>query len=57
MSMWMWKIIIADGHSLRRGKKKSCGCLSNTINEKGNKYGRLTVLKYIGLNNYQQALW
>jgi len=53
----MWKIIIADGHSLRRGKKKSCGCLSNTINEKGNKYGRLTVLKYIGLNNYQQALW
>ena len=51
------KLVLADGHELRRGKKKSCGCLNNIIDEIGKKYGKLTVIKYAGLNNRGQALW
>ena len=52
--------IIATGHELRRGRRKTCGkkqCSNLVINQVGNKYGKLTVLKYAGLNKTGQALW
>ena len=51
---------ITTGHELRRGKRKTCGkkqCSNLVINQTGNKYGKLTVLKYAGLNKIGQALW
>ena len=42
-----------EGHLLRNGSIKSCGCLRkesgghNLINEIGNKYGKLTVIKQV----------
>ena len=70
---WKWKCIcecgnecIVDGVSLREGRTKSCGCLKkesdrkpkgNVINEVGNKYGHLTVIKRNGSTPSGQALW
>lgn len=51
------RIIIAGGHELRRGRKKSCGCLKRSINEIGKTYNKLTVIEYAGLNKTGQALW
>lgn len=45
---------------LRNGHTTSCGCSQHgqrLIDETGNKYGRLTVLKRIGSNNDKKALW
>ena len=54
------RIISVPGHELRRGKRKTCGhkeCSVLIKNEVGNKYDKLTVLKYSGLNKYGQVLW
>lgn len=43
--------IIADGYKVRTGRTKSCGCHklgSRTKDISGKKFGRLTVLKYVG---------
>ena len=49
-----------NGQYLRNGSVQSCGCLrhegKSTINETGNKYGRLTVLKRDG-NINTHAAW
>ena len=52
------------GCALRSGKTKSCGCLQKEIasktslkNETGNRYGKLTVIKYLGSNENQNAIW
>ena len=61
-AMWVCKcdcgkIIVADGHSMRRGRKKSCGCLRQIKNQIGNRYGLLTVEKFMEVNKDKQALW
>ena len=57
---------VVSGGNLRGGSTKSCGCLnkekarnlpSNKINEMGNRYGRLVVLKGAGTSKEGQALW
>ena len=57
-------IIEVRGTSLRKGATKSCGCLHNEltsnqfrIDEIGNTYGLLTVIKYAGSTPKQDALW
>ena len=53
------------GGRLRNGQTKSCGCykkdgtynLAKTIDLIGQKYGRLTVLKYIGSYKFGGGLW
>lgn len=50
---------IATGHQLRRGRRKTCGfpeCSNNIKNEIGNRYTKLTVIKYAGLKK-GQVLW
>lgn len=56
-------IVEVKGTDLRNGKTKSCGCLAQEsrgqsilINEIGNKYGKLTVIDKIRLNN-QNTYW
>ena len=53
------KEIEVRGTDLRKGHTTSCGCkkLSTLIDETGNKYGFLTVLKYIGSTDGGGALW
>lgn len=54
------RIIITTGHELRRGRRKTCGnkeCSNLVINEVGKRYGKLTIVKYAGLNKTGQALW
>lgn len=51
-------IISACGSSLRRGKKKSCGCLEKqAIDETGKKYGRLLVIERVKKENNKNAYW
>lgn len=52
------------GSALRSGKTKSCGCLQKEVASKislkdeiGNRYGKLTVIKYLGSNEKQNAIW
>lgn len=52
------------GSSLRDGLTRSCGCLQKEKareqtfkDETGNIYGLLTVVKYIGVNEKQSAIW
>lgn len=57
---------VVIGGSLRNGQTKSCGCLrghcnpaeilSTRINEAGNKYARLTVVKFDGMRK-KQTTW
>ena len=50
--------VIVTGTSLRNGTTKSCGCFkSKVIDETGNRYGKLTVIKRVGSNKYKQAIW
>lgn len=68
ITMWVCRCkcgneVIVRGSSLRNGHTKSCGCHQrDTIssialkNEVGNKYGKLTVVEYIGIKN-GKALW
>lgn len=49
-------------YRLNSGHTTSCGCKLheqpyNFIDETGNKYGRLTVLEYVGRNNDGKTLW
>ncbi len=48
--------IVASAHEVRRGRKKSCGCLT-TKDETGKRYGGLTVIKQIGSNSSRQITW
>jgi len=53
---------ITTGKILSVGDATTCGCGINRINhtfidETGNKYGKLTVLEYIGTDKNHQALW
>lgn len=51
-------IVSACGSSLRRGKKKSCGCLERqAIDETGKKYGRLLVIERVKKENNKNAYW
>ena len=51
---------IISGNCLRRGITQSCGCSkksSQIIDITGNKYGRLTVNKYVGKTKSRCTLW
>lgn len=53
---------ITTGKILSVGDATTCGCginrLSHTfIDETGNKYGKLTVLEFVGTNKDHQSLW
>jgi len=52
------KEVVYSGAKLRSGKAKSCGgpC-ARVINEVGNRYGRLTVLKPAGFDKFGHAKW
>lgn len=68
VTMWVCRCkcgeeVVVKGSSLRSGHTQSCGCyqkhrVSETIfkNEIGNKYGRLTVVGYEGIQS-KKALW
>lgn len=46
------------GQSLRIGRTKSCGCLHKKIVPKiGDKYGRLTIMGYLGLDGKSCRMW
>lgn len=47
---------IASGVLLRLGRTKSCGCLRR-LDEVGNRYGKLVVLRYFGVDKNQHAMW
>lgn len=47
---------ITRGSALRRGGVKSCGCLHNP-NLKGQRFGRLEVLEFVGVNERRHNLW
>lgn len=51
--------VIARGYQLTSGKKTHCGCQtkSKIMNLAGEKFGRLTVIKYTGLDKYNNAQW
>lgn len=50
--------IVVRGFQLTTGKKTHCGCqTSNVIDLTGKKFGRLTVIKFGGLDKYKNALW
>ena len=61
ITMWVCRCkcgneIIVRGSSLRNGHTKSCGCYQrDTVssislkNEVGNRYGKLTVVEYVGI--------
>lgn len=52
--------VVVRGSNLRGGCTKSCGCHqygNRVIDETGNKYGRLTVLKRVGSDQDKKALW
>ena len=69
----MWKcqcscnkhpIVYIAGSSLRSGSTQSCGCLRKEIASKtqlkdltGKTFGRLTVIKRIGTDEYRNAVW
>lgn len=42
---------------LKNGKNKSCGCISRVKDRTGEKYGKLTAIEFIGLDNNSKALW
>jgi len=48
---------IVHGSHLRSGHTRSCGCLSRLIDETGNRYGRLLVLRQDGQDKHQCAMW
>ena len=51
---------IVRGDCLQNGSTKSCGCQmygQRVIDETGNKYGKLTVLKRVGSDRDKKALW
>lgn len=48
--------IVTRGNSLRSGKTKSCGCITDKINEIGNRYGRLLVIGDVHSPD-KQARW
>ena len=54
-------VISIRGTHLKTGHTISCGCYlkqkGNHINEIGNKYGKLTVIEFIGTNKEGNALW
>ena len=57
-------IVIVSTQHLNSGHTKSCGCYNKKrirqtqlINEVGNRYGRLTVLEYYGVNKDNHTLW
>ena len=51
------KYVSHRGYFLRKGIVTSCGCESHTKNEKGNTYGKLTVIDYDGLDKQGNAKW
>lgn len=61
--MWLCKCdcgkeTIGNSSSIKNGYKKSCGCLRNKIkNILGEKFGRLKVIKYLGLNEDGKTIW
>lgn len=50
---------IVKSDDLRKGKITSCGCknLSRSKDLKGQKFDRLTVIEFAGLDNNKKALW
>lgn len=54
-------VISIRGIHLKTGHTVSCGCYlkqkGNHINEIGNKYGKLTVIEFVGTNKEGKALW
>lgn len=55
-------IIITRGTRLRNGEKKSCGkCLYNRhhgfVDLTGEKFGKITVLEYVGQNKNRYSIW
>ena len=48
-------VIVVTGN-LTSGGSTSCGC-SRVRNLMGEKYGKLTVVKYIGTDDHNQAIW
>lgn len=57
------KIVIALGQYLRNGKIKSCGCWRDSVGHlnfkdiTGQQFTKLTVIKYVGLDNNKHSLW
>lgn len=50
------EFVTVIGEGLRRGHTKSCGC-NKIINLLGQKFGRLEVIEYKGLNKHNHATW
>lgn len=50
------KVFLARGSDLRRNKILTCGCTSYQKGQKliGQKFGKLTVIKFLGTNYYQK---
>jgi hypothetical protein len=50
--------VVVSGTKLRSGAVKSCGCLrSHTVDELGNRYGRLVVIEEAGRNRFRNTMW
>lgn len=50
----------ATTSALRNGHKKSCGCLRQQPKAEdltGERFGRLTALRWIGTNKHRKAVW
>lgn len=66
-SLWLCqcvcgKTVIVSGRALRQGKVRSCGCSQigvpkNVIDEAGNRYGKLLVLRSAPPSRTHQAMW
>jgi len=48
---------IVRGGNLRSGNNKSCGCLYETAEILGQRYGKLIVIKRVGQNKHGLVLW
>jgi len=58
------KVVGVSAHNLTLGTSNNCGCISNKkaserfcVDETGNVYGEITVLKRAGANNEEKATW
>lgn len=49
--------ITAPTTLLNRGKMKSCGCMRARHDLEGKRFGKITVIRRIGLNRFNAVLW
>lgn len=48
---------VVRGTAIKHGRTKSCGCLNEREDLAEQRFGRLTVLEYIGTNKRRESLW